>query len=80
MKQYSDQVENARQAMIKEVLEIAPVSYIQDGAAGSRSVAVNKDGSVEANGYAEMDGVYFGATVETLSLSDLALLIDGHVA
>lgn len=76
---YSENLENIKTDLIKEAKKMLPLSYQMSEADGFWSVYVNNDGKVEAEGYAEDSGIYIGKSIEDLSLSDIALLIDNKL-
>lgn len=73
---YSQRLETIKADLVEEAKKMLPLSYEMCEADSFWSVHVDKEGKVEADGYAQDSGIYIGKSIEDLSLSDIALLID----
>ena len=74
---YNNSIEKIRQELALALKNSLPASYTVHKANEPWTVNVNNDGQVVAQDAAEKSGFYIGASIDSLSLSDLALLIDG---
>jgi len=73
---YSENLKTIKADLIVEAKKMLPLSYEVCEADSFWSVHVDEEGKVEADGYAQDSGIYIGKSIEDLSLSDIALLID----
>lgn len=73
---YSDNLKSIKNELIQEAKKMLPLSYEVSEADGFWSVHVDSEGKIATEGYAQESGVYIGKSIEDLSLSDIALLID----
>lgn len=73
---YNDNLKSIKNDLITEAKKMLPLSYEICESDSFWSVHVDKEGKVETEGYAQESGVYIGKSIEDLSLSDIALLID----
>ena len=73
---YSNSLQEIRKNLITEAKKMLPLGYSKTEADGFWSVEVNEKGVVDSDGYAKDSGVYIGKSIDELSLSDIALLID----
>lgn len=73
---YNDNLKSIKDELIVEAKKMLPLSYEVSDADNFWSVHVDKEGNVETDGYTLQSGVYIGKSIEDLSLSDIALLID----
>ena len=76
---YSDNLSSIKSNLVEEAKKLLPLSYNMTEADGFWSVYVDDSGKVEAEGYAQESGIYIGKSIEDLSLSDIALLIDNKL-
>lgn len=74
---YSDSIEKIRQQLALALKDSLPASYTVNTSNAPWTVSVDNKGQVSAKDDAEKSGFYIGASIDSLSLSDLALLIDG---
>lgn len=76
---YNENLKTIKANLIEEAKKMLPLSYEVCEADSFWSVHVDKEGKVEADGYAQESGIYIGKSIEDLSLSDIALLIDNKL-
>jgi hypothetical protein len=76
---YSESLQEIRKNLIHEAKKMLPLNYCKNEADGFWSVDVNENGIVDSDGYAKDSGVYIGKSIDELSLSDIALLIDNKL-
>lgn len=74
---YNDSIEKIRQDLALALKNSLPASYTVSKDNEPWTVNVDNEGHVLAEDAAEKSGFYVGASIDSLSLSDLALLIDG---
>lgn len=68
---YSPEVETIRQQLACELKKMLPIT--------NQKVAITTEGKIYSSTEAEKSGFYIGDSVDSLSLSDLALLIDNKM-
>ena len=73
-KKYSPEVERIRNDLASELKKTLPASY--NVVNSNWKVELTADGNVKSSAAAQEFGFYIGASIDLLSLSDLALLID----
>lgn len=73
-KKYSPEVERIRQNLASELKKSLPGSYTLLN--NEWTVEITEDGIVKPSIAAQQSGFYIGSSIDSLSLSDLALLID----
>lgn len=76
---YSNSLQEIKKSLIKEAKKMLPLNYSKTEADGFWSIDVNEKGMVDSDGYAKDSGVYIGKSIDDLSLSDIALLIDNKL-
>lgn len=76
---YNENLNNIKNSLIEEAKKMLPLSYVLTEGDGFWSIYVDNEGQVESDGYAQQSGVYIGKSIEDLSLSDIALLIDNQL-
>lgn len=74
---HNDSIEKIRQELALALKKSLPASYTVHTTNEPWTVSVDNEGQVVAEDAAEKSGFYIGASIDSLSLSDLALLIDG---
>jgi hypothetical protein len=74
---YNPEIERIRQELALEIKKNLPLAYAISTESEPWHVSVDSKGQITPSGAAKKSGVYIGASIESLSLSDLALLIDG---
>lgn len=73
---YNENLKKIKSNLVEEAKRMLPLSYSKCEADGFWSVEVDEKGTVESDGYAKDSGIYIGKSIDELSLSDIALLID----
>ena len=80
---YQGNLADVRNNLLNEAKKLLPLTYsLQNPKLENEtfwSILVDKSGNVESDGYAKESGVYIGKSIDDLSLSDLALLVDNKL-